>query len=108
MSPTRPKLLIADDGERYVELAHALLRDYDYATLCELRGPCWECGLRPGCTLTHARNAGQAQTALARHPDTALVLLDVAFDIAPEESVPTVAIEQGQTTYASTFAEPLA
>ena len=30
------------------------------------------------------------------------------FCIAPEASVPTVAIEQGQITYASTFAEPLA
>ena len=30
------------------------------------------------------------------------------FCIAPEASVPTVAIEHGQITYASTFAEPLA
>ena len=30
------------------------------------------------------------------------------FGIAPEASVPTVAIEQGQITYASTLAEPLA
>ena len=31
------------------------------------------------------------------------------FDrIAPDASVPTVDIEQGETTYASTFAEPLA
>ena len=30
------------------------------------------------------------------------------FCIAPEASVPTVAIEHGQMTYASTFAEPLA
>ncbi len=28
------------------------------------------------------------------------------FAIAPAASVPTVDIEQGQTTYASTFAEP--
>ena len=30
------------------------------------------------------------------------------FCIAPEASVPTVAMEQGQITYPSTFAEPLA
>ena len=30
------------------------------------------------------------------------------FDIAPEAIVPSVPIEQGQMTYASTFAEPLA
>jgi hypothetical protein len=30
------------------------------------------------------------------------------FCIAPDASVPTVAIEQGQITYASTRAEPLA
>ncbi len=28
------------------------------------------------------------------------------FDIAPEASVPSVPIEHGQITYASTFAEP--
>ena len=28
------------------------------------------------------------------------------FDIAPDAIVPTVPIEQGQITYASTFAEP--
>ena len=30
------------------------------------------------------------------------------FCIAPDASVPTVDIEHGQMTYASTFAEPLA
>ena len=32
----------------------------------------------------------------------------IRFAIAPDASVPSVAIEHGQTTYASTFAEPLA
>ena len=32
MSARRPKLLVVDDGDRYIELAHELLRDYDYAT----------------------------------------------------------------------------
>ncbi|GAB5540572.1 MAG: sigma 54-interacting transcriptional regulator [Sandaracinaceae bacterium] len=80
----RPKLLVIDDGERYVELAHALLRDYDYATRCDLPGPCWECPARPGCTLTHAHDAGEADEALAQNPDVDVVLLDVAFDV-PEE-----------------------
>ena len=30
----------------------------------------------------------------------------IRFDIAPDAIVPTVPIEQGQITYASTFAEP--
>jgi hypothetical protein len=29
MSESRPKVLLVDDGTRYVELAHALLRGYD-------------------------------------------------------------------------------
>ena len=32
----------------------------------------------------------------------------IRFDIAPEAIVPSVPIEHGQITYASTFAEPLA
>src|SRR5918911_2352079 len=32
----------------------------------------------------------------------------IKFDIAPDAIVPSVPIEHGQTTYASTFAEPLA
>lgn len=83
----RPKLLLVDDGERYVELAHALLRDYDYATRCDLPGPCWECPHRPGCTLTHAHNAREATEALTKHRDTDVVLLDVAFDIPENELV---------------------
>ena len=77
----RPKLLVIDDGDRYIELAHALLRDYDYATRCDLDGPCWTCPQRAGCTLTHAHHAREADDALAKHPDTDVVLLDVAFDI---------------------------
>ncbi len=81
----RPKLLVIDDGDRYIELAHALLRDYDYATRCALEGPCWECSERVGCTLTHAHHAAEADEALANNPDTDVVLLDVAFDVAESE-----------------------
>ena len=49
-----PKLLIVDDGDRYAELLHQFLRDYDYVTRCDLPGPCWHCPKRQGCTLTHA------------------------------------------------------
>ena len=84
----RPKLLIVDDGDRYVELAHALLRDYDYATRCELPGPCWECPKRPGCALTHAHDAFEADEALARHRDVDVVLLDVAFERPDERLLP--------------------
>jgi len=42
-----PKLLIVDDGDRYVEVAHTFLRAYRYATRCDLDGPCWACRRRP-------------------------------------------------------------
>lgn len=77
----RPKLLIIDDGDRHVELAHALLRDYDYATRCALASPCWECPHRAGCTLTHAHDYIEAGEALSAHADIDAVLLDVAFDL---------------------------
>jgi DNA-binding NtrC family response regulator len=84
----RPKLLLVDDGERYVELFHHFLRDYDYATRCELPGPCWACPQRGGCTLTHAHDGGEAEAALRRHPDVDVVLLDVAFDVPVERLLP--------------------
>gem|GEM_PF-1108105 len=77
----RPKLLVIDDGDRYIELAHTFLRDYDYATRCDLPGPCWTCERRPGCTLTHAHDAQEAEEALLKHTDVDVVLLDVAFDV---------------------------
>ncbi|MFO0686809.1 MAG: sigma 54-interacting transcriptional regulator [Sandaracinus sp.] len=85
----RPKLLVVDDGDRYVELCHALLRDYDYATRCELPGPCWTCERRPGCTLTHAHDAAETDEALARNRDVDVVLLDVAFDVPVERLLPS-------------------
>jgi DNA-binding NtrC family response regulator len=89
----RPKLLVVDDGDRYIELAHALLRDYDYATRCELPGPCWECSRRPGCTLTHAHDAFEVDEALARHRDVDVVLLDVAFDLPDERLLPAKTVD---------------
>ena len=85
----KPKLLFVDDGDRYVELAHAFLRDYDYATRCDLPGPCWTCERRPGCTLTHAHDAFEADEALAKHRDVDVVLLDVAFDVPLERLLPS-------------------
>lgn len=89
MRGKKPKLLVVDDGDRYVELCHALLREYDYATRCERPGPCWECPAREGCTLTHAHDAREAEDALHRHGDTDVVLLDVAFDIPESRLVPS-------------------
>jgi len=85
----RPKVLVVDDGDRYVELAHALLRDYDYATRCDLPGPCWTCERRPGCQLTHAHDAPEVDEALRRHRDLDVVLLDVAFDIPEARLLPS-------------------
>lgn len=84
----KPRVLVVDDGDRYVELFHALLRDYEYATRCELDGPCWECPQRKGCTLTHAHDWAETQQALTRNRDVDVVLLDVAFDIPVERLLP--------------------
>lgn len=89
MTATRkPKLLVVDDQDRYIELAHALLRDYDYATRCDLPGPCWTCARRPDCTLTHAHDAREADEALRKHPDVDVVVLDVAFDLPEAQLLP--------------------
>jgi DNA-binding NtrC family response regulator len=84
-----PKLLVVDDGDRHVELAHRFLREYRYATRCDLPGPCWSCEKRRGCTLTHAHDLKEAEEALARHDDLDAVLLDVAFDLPAERLAPS-------------------
>ncbi len=89
MSAARPKLLVVDDGDRHVELAHRFLRDYDYATRCELPGPCWSCERRRGCALTHAHDLAELDDALARHPDVDVVLMDVAFDLPAGRLAPS-------------------
>lgn len=88
-----PKVLVVDDGDRYVELFHALLRDYRYATRCELEGPCWTCPHRapaegPRCELTHAHDWAETEQALARHRDLDVVLLDVTFDLPASRLLP--------------------
>ena len=75
---SKPRLLVVDDGDRYIELFHALLRDYDYVTRCELSGPCWECPSRKGCTLTHAHDWAETQQALARSEQVDAILRRVA------------------------------
>ena len=89
MKARAPKLLIVDDGERYAELAHALLRDYRYATRCELSLPCWECPRREGCRLTHAHDWAETEQALRRHSDIDVVLLDLRFHIPVERLLPS-------------------
>jgi len=85
----RPKLLVIDDHDRYVELCHALMQQYDYATRCELAGPCWTCSRRLGCTLTHAHDLGEAEEALRRNPDIDALLLDVAFELPVARLAPS-------------------
>ena len=89
MSQRRPKLLLVDDGDRYAELLHRFLRDYDYVTRCNLPGPCWQCPERTGCTLTHAHDLAEAQAALASTRDVDAVLLDVSFDVPAERLAPS-------------------
>ena len=43
MTQALPKLLVIDDQQRYIELAHEFLTDYRFATRCELAGPCQSC-----------------------------------------------------------------
>lgn len=93
----RPKLLVIDDGDQYVELAHAFLREYDYATRCDEPGPCWTCPKREGCTLTHAHDAFEAEEALEAHPDVAVVLLDVAFERPEERLLPLAGADEART-----------
>ncbi|MEZ4340751.1 MAG: sigma 54-interacting transcriptional regulator, partial [Sandaracinaceae bacterium] len=90
----KPKLLVVDDGDRYVELLHALLRDYDYATRCDRAGPCWDCPAREGCALTHAHDAAETDEALAKHPDVDVVLLDVAFDLPEARLLPAKVVPE--------------
>jgi DNA-binding NtrC family response regulator len=85
----KPRLLVIDDGDRYIELCHALLRDYDYATRCELPGPCWTCERQLGCTLTHAHDGIEVDEALKKNRDVDVVLLDVAFDVPVERLLPS-------------------
>ena len=85
----KPRLLIVDDGDRYAELCHRFLRDYDYVTRCQLPGPCWQCPERLGCTLTHAHDLAEAESALARAGDVDAVLLDVAFELPDARLAPS-------------------
>ncbi len=89
MTPRRPKLLLVDDGDRYAELLHRFVRDYDYVTRCQLDGPCWHCPQRQGCTLTHAHDLAEAEAALAGAGDVDAVLLDVAFELPAERLAPS-------------------
>jgi DNA-binding NtrC family response regulator len=89
VSEKKPRLLVVDDGDRYIELCHALLRDYDYATRCDLPGPCWTCERQLGCTLTHAHDGFEVDEALEKHRDVDVVLLDVAFDVPVERLLPS-------------------
>lgn len=85
---TAPKVLVIDDGDQYIELFHALMRDYRYATRCELAGPCWTCPHQAGCQLTHAHDWAETEQALARHEDLDLVLLDMSFDLPASRLLP--------------------
>jgi DNA-binding NtrC family response regulator len=96
MSVRRPKLLLVDDGDRYAELLHRFLRDYDYVTRCELAGPCWQCPQRQGCTLTHAHDLGEAEAALAGAGDVDAVLLDVAFELPVDRLAPSSEPDPGR------------
>ena len=69
---------------------------------------------RPPAAASRARSGGSSESGVSRGTSTSLrssfSATDAArwirFAIAPAASVPTVHIEHGQTTYASTFAEP--
>ncbi len=81
------RVLLIDDSENYVRLAHKFLRHYEYATNCDLTNPCWECPQRRGCTLKHAHDWSEASQIIKRYGgEIDVVLLDVHFDL-PEGSL---------------------
>ncbi len=80
------RVLLIDDSESYVRMAHKFLRRYEYATNCDLTNACWECPQRRGCRLKHAHNWDEAQQILERYNgEIDVVLLDVHFDLPDEE-----------------------
>jgi DNA-binding NtrC family response regulator len=82
------RVLLVDDSEGYVRLAHKFLRRYEYATNCELTNACWDCALRRGCQLKHAHNWQEAAQILRRYGgEVDVVLLDVHFDLPREELI---------------------
>ncbi len=82
------RILLVDDSEGYVRLAHKFLRRYEYATNCELTNPCWECSLRRSCRLKHAHNWQEAAQILRRYGgEIDVVLLDVHFALPEEELI---------------------
>ena len=89
MNTPAPKVLIVDDASHYVEVAHAFLRSYRYATRCDLPGPCWTCARQNGCSLTHAHDMGEVEDVLKHHPDVEVVLLDLVFDLPRDRLVPS-------------------
>jgi two-component system nitrogen regulation response regulator GlnG len=89
MNSLAPKLLVVDDADRYIEVAHQFLRSYRYATRCDLAGPCWTCPKRMGCNLTHAHDMREVEETLRLHRDVDVVLLDLVFDLPKERLVPS-------------------
>jgi two-component system nitrogen regulation response regulator GlnG len=87
MSETSPRVLLIDDSEGYVRLAHKFLRRYEYATNCDLTNPCWECDYRRGCNLKQAHDWTEAAEIMRRYGgEVDAILLDVHFDL-PEEQL---------------------
>ena len=100
------RVLLIDDSENYVRLAHKFLRRYEYATNCDLTNPCWVCPQRRGCQLKHAHNWAEASQILRRYGgEIDVVLLDVHFDLPEadllaEPGLPGSEAEEGQRSEA--------
>ncbi len=88
MAERPPRVLLIDDSEGYVRMAHKFLRRYEYATNCELTNPCWQCDYRRGCRLKQARDWTQTTEILRRYGgEVDAILLDVHFDLPIEQLV---------------------
>lgn len=88
MSETAPRVLLIDDSEGYVRMAHKFLRRYEYATNCELTNPCWKCDYRRGCRLKQAHDWNETAEIMRRYGgEVDAILLDVHFDLPPEQLV---------------------
>ena len=88
MRETSPRVLLIDDSQGYVRLAHKFLRRYEYATNCDLTNPCWECDYRRGCKLKQAHDWTEATEIMRRYGgEVDAILLDVHFDLPREQLV---------------------
>src|SRR5690606_32544549 len=95
----RRRVLVVDDRLQAVERFHAtqhMRERFEWVTLCELDGPCWQCPHQDGCGMRRARTFRELEGALRRGQPAGrpvdVSLLDVRGDhVATRDLLPTPA-----------------